>query len=246
MELTRKEYPLADRPIGALVAEDYRTAEVFKRFGIDFCCGGKRTVREACEKQQVPLADLEAALRAAGQAHASSLPDVTGWDLAFLADYIVNVHHRYVRESLPLLREFTAKVARVHGPRNPELVEIALLFEELATEMTEHLAKEEAVLFPYVRQLVRAGDDAVAPPAFGTVEHPIRMMEAEHDSAGALMRKIRRLSNDFTPPEQACNTYRVTFHKLEEFEADLHRHVHLENNVLFPAAAALEAERTAA
>ncbi|RMH76286.1 MAG: iron-sulfur cluster repair di-iron protein, partial [Calditrichaeota bacterium] len=148
----------------------------------------------------------------------------------------------YVRESIPLLREYTAKVARVHGDAHPEMVEIARCFEELAQEMEQHMMKEEQVLFPYIKQMVVAEKQGrlLPPPPFGTVQNPIRMMEMEHDRAGELMKQIRKLSRDFSPPEDACNTYRVTYHKLEEFEADLHQHVHLENNILFPGAIALE------
>lgn len=240
---TAQHQDFRHRPVGEVVAEDYRLAAVFKRFGIDFCCGGGRTVQAACDKKGVTYEELEQALLFAKPPRdGAHLPDPRGWDLGFLADFIVNVHHRYVRESLPVLLQFATKVARVHGDDQPELVEIAILVEELAEELEGHLAKEERVLFPFIKELVAAQDRSVPPePApFGTVRVPIRAMEHEHDHAGTLMRRIRELSNDFTPPEGACATYRGLFAKLEEFEEDLHRHVHLENNVLFPRASALE------
>lgn len=235
----------ASRTVGDVVAEDFRRGAVFKRFGIDFCCGGGKTVQAACEAKGVSYEALEAALLAPSPAEqAAGQVDPRAWDLAFLADYIVNVHHQYVRETLPVLRAFTSKVARVHGNGNPELVEIARLFDELAAEMEQHLLKEERVLFPYVKELAaaRRGEAVDLRPPFGSVRNPIRAMEHEHDHAGALMAQIRTLSSDYTPPEYACNTYRAAFAKLEEFEEDLHRHVHLENNILFPRAEVLEEE----
>ena len=233
---------LAQRTIGDLVAEDYRRATAFKKHGIDFCCGGGITLEAACEKKGLSLDAVQQALQDAEQSPADSSMRSTAWSLDFLADYIVNEHHSYVRESLPILQEFALKVARVHGAANPEVVRIALLFDEVAIELREHMAKEEEVLFPYIKTLVAAqkSNQVLTRPAFGTVRNPIRMMEHEHDRAGDMMREIRELSRDFTPPEHACNTYRVLYAKLEEFEDDLHRHVHLENNILFPKAMALE------
>lgn len=233
----------ATRTIGELVAEDYRLASVFKKYGIDFCCGGGRTVEAACMAKKIDYDTMERELFAATQGRdTTGQSQAAGWDLDFLADYIVNIHHRYVRESIPLLLEFTTKVARVHGHANPEVVAIAELFEEVAAEMSSHIVKEEEILFPQIKRLVAAQRNGASPeaPAFGTVQNPIRVMEHEHDRAGDLMKRIAILSNQYTPPEHACNTYRVSFAKLQEFEDDLHRHVHLENNILFPRAALLE------
>ena len=238
---------MAQRTVGELVTEDYRRASVFKKHGIDFCCGGGKTLRAACEKKGVSLDEMSRALEAAEQRGGTTSMRPATWSPDFLADYIVNEHHTYVRESIPLLQEFLHKVARVHGTANPEVVDIARRFDEVASELRQHMVKEEDVLFPYVKALVAAKKSGQAPdpPAFGTVRNPIRMMEHEHDAAGDAMREIRRLSGEYTPPEHACTTYRVTYAKLEEFEGDLHRHVHLENNVLFPGAVALEEEWTA-
>lgn len=235
---------IAQRTIGELVAEDYRRATVFKQHGIDFCCGGGITLEAACRKRGLALDAMQGALAAVEQkASLESMRPAT-WSLDFLADYIVNEHHTYVRESIPLLQEFTRKVARVHGSANPEVIEIAGLVDAVAAELRQHMMKEEQVLFPYIKALVEAQQKDREPerPAFGTVRNPIRMMEHEHDRAGNAMREIRRLSSDYAPPEHACNTYRVAYAKLEEFEDDLHRHVHLENNILFPRAQALEEE----
>lgn len=233
------------RPVGEIVAEDYRRAGVLKRFGIDFCCGGGRTLEAACARENVSVEEVERALETADARPAAAAPArATAWPPDFLADYIVNVHHAYVRENVPTLLAFTQKVARVHGGREPHLVEIARLTEELAAELMDHLEDEERTLFPYVRDVAVARREGRAPepPAFGTVRDSLAELEREHEHAGALLRELRRLSDDFTPPPHACNTYRASFAKLEEFEEDLHLHVHLENNVLFPKTAELEAD----
>lgn len=234
---------LKHQTVGALVAADYRKAEVFKRFGIDFCCGGGRTVEEVCEKKSINYSTLESELFKVEQEDRSpESPNFNAWDPHLLVEYILSVHHHYVRESIPLLKEFTTKVARVHGHANPEVIAIAEVFGEVAAELEAHMIKEEQVLFPSIQQMAGAQEEhkPLPRPPFGTVRNPISMMEHDHERAGALMAEIRRLSDDFTPPDHACTTYRVAYFKLEEFEADLHKHVHLENNILFPKAIALE------
>lgn len=223
---------LSGRPVGEVVAEDYRLGAVFKRFGIDFCCGGGLEVAEACARRGVDLDELTAALEAARSVGAeSALPDTRGWPPALLADYIENVHHRYCRETLPVLREFTGKVARVHGPERPSLVEVNRLLTALADEMEAHMVSEEEELFPAIRSLTNGGEGG----APGLPAGLLAQMEDEHETAGDLMAQIRELTQGFQAPAAACATWRAAFAKLEEFEADLHRHVHLENNVLFPA-----------
>lgn len=232
-----------DVTVAELVTEDYRKAQVFRKFGIDFCCGGKKTVKAACDDKQLDYDQLEKALLAVEQSEdTANGKNFLEWNIDFLADYIVNVHHSYIRESIPLLLEFTQKVARVHGEKHPETVEIAGLFQEAASELDQHMMKEERILFPYIKHLQVAGKSGrpFTRPPFGTAENPIRMMESEHDDAGGIMKKIRELSRGFSPPEQACNTYRVSYFKLKEFEEDLHQHIHLENNILFPKTLELE------
>jgi regulator of cell morphogenesis and NO signaling len=224
-----------NQTVGELVAADYRKAEVFKRHGIDFCCGGGRTVGVACAKKGVAVDQIEEELvNAEHKDGATEVLPFDSWDPRKLVDYILYAHHSYVRDNIPLLREFTTKLARVHGHANPELVEIKSIFDDLATELEEHMVKEEEVLFPFIKQ----SPAVAATPAFGAIENPIRMMEDEHERAGAAMAEIRRLSDNYSPPDHACTTYRVTYAKLEEFETDLHKHVHLENNILFPKALA--------
>lgn len=230
------------KTVGELVAEDYRAAGVFKQYGIDFCCGGKRTVAEVCTQKGVPVAELEEKLTHLEGHPGRQRLQFNEWAPPFLIDYIINVHHTYVQEKLPQLLEYSQKVAKVHGHAYPETITIADKLESLAEELFAHLRKEELVLFPYVKELWKAkeaGETVTAPP-FQTAQNPIRMMEAEHEFAGDTMAEIRQLSGNFTPPEGACNTYRVLYALLEEFEEDLHQHVHLENNILFPQAVELE------
>ncbi|MCL2309266.1 MAG: iron-sulfur cluster repair di-iron protein [Proteobacteria bacterium] len=228
--------------IGELVAHDYRKAEVFKAFGLDFCCGGKQSVRRACEKNQVDYEALQAELARVDMSPAGRVERFDRWPLAALADYVENSHHAYLYETLPIIEEFATKVARVHGENHPENIEILSVFRALKDELLAHLPKEEHILFPYMRRLGHAQveGEIIAPPPFGTVANPIRMMEHEHDDAGELLRTLRRLSNNYTPPADACNTYKVLYAKLAELEDDVHRHIHIENNILFPESIAIE------
>lgn len=222
---------LASRRIGDLVTEDFRRAAVLKRHEIDFCCGGGITLEAACRRSGVEIDDMIRELDAAttGREAASSLR-FEAWEPAFLATYIVNQHHTYVREQLPVIAALTQKVASVHGTHRPELVAIAALFEEVAGEMRAHMASEEDVVFPRIRAVEEDGSGQA------DLRGLIAEMEAEHDRAGSLMREIRHLADGYRAPDGACNSYRAAFALLEEFEADLHLHVHLENNVLFPKA----------
>ena len=230
------------RTVGDLVAEEYRRAPIFKKYDIDFCCGGNKTLKQACDDRGISCAEIASALGAANAPMRTRSEDMRTWPPDFLADYIERVHHSYVRENLPLLSEFTQLVASAHGQDHPEVIKIAEIFEEVAAELEEHMESEEGDLFPYVRSLSLAQKGGSSPktPIGGSISDSIEALLAEHEHAGALMHEIRRLSGDFAPPKDACSTYRTSYAKLEEFEDDLHRHVHLENNILFPKAAALE------
>ena len=230
--------------IGEMVASDYRKAEVFRKFGLDFCCGGKKTLEKACEKKGLDVVEVKKALKAVEDDFTTNTEDYNSWELDFLADYIINKHHKYIENSHPMLFEFSQKVARVHGSRHAEVVDIAHYYNEVAEELQLHMHKEEMILFPYIKELAIAKRNGtpMERPQFGSIQNPINMMEAEHESAGGNMEKIRELSNNFTPPEDACNSYRVLFAKLKEYEADLHHHIHLENNILFKKAIELEKE----
>ena len=231
-----------DTPVGQIVAADFRTAAVFHEVGIDFCCGGRRSLGEACEARNL---DSSAILQALIRSRAASppAPQFDTWFPGTLTAYIVKRHHAFVRGALPALTAHTQKLATAHGKRHPELLEVARLTAEVAAEMTSHMAKEEDALFPYIEALSDAARAGKEPPTamFGTVENPIRMMEADHESAGAALARIRELTAGYTPPADGCTTYRICLQELEAFERDLHAHVHLENNVLFPMARRLAA-----
>ena len=228
--------------IGELVAKDYRTASVFKKYGIDFCCQGNRTIDEACQKKNIDSKSVVNDLDAIIQAQGENTTDYKSWPLDLLADYIEKKHHRYVVEKTAEILPYLDKICRVHGERHPELFEINEHFNKTAGELAMHMKKEELILFPFVRKLAQAkqeGSNVVAPP-FGTVQNPIEAMMQEHTNEGDRFRKIEELSNNYTPPQDACNTYGVTLGLLKEFEQDLHLHIHLENNILFPKAIELE------
>jgi regulator of cell morphogenesis and NO signaling len=233
-----------DTTIGDLVARDYRAAAVLERYGIDFCCGGSRTVADACAAKGLDPSRITAEVAAACADARTAPPDFASWDASALVAHIVSQHHAYVRRALPSLAAYTAKIASVHGANHPELHEVERIVAGVIDEMTSHMAKEEQVLFPFIDALQEAADKGgPAPrPPFGTVGNPIRMMEDEHESAGAAMARIRELTSGYTPPADGCTTYRVALQELHAFEQDLHAHVHLENNILFPKALRLEGE----
>lgn len=232
----------AEETLGQLAAKDLRKAQIFKKYGLDFCCGGKKTVKQACAEKGLDVTKVEQELMQADIAPASRPLPYNEWSLDFLADYIVNTHHTYVKKTLPDLLFYASKVARVHGQRNPELVEINRHAEAVNTELTTHMMKEEKVLFPYVKALALAakGEAPTQAAHFGTVQNPINMMEMEHEFVGREMELIRTLSNNYTLPENACASYSMLYRMLDEFEQDLHLHIHLENNILFPKAIELE------
>ncbi len=225
--------------IGAIVAEDYRAAGIFERAGIDFCCNGNRTIEAACAEQKIAASELINQLQEAIEARPAkedAVTDYKSWPLDLLADFIEKKHHRYVTTQIPVIQAFLEKLVIVHGGRHPELAEIKALFEESAGELTVHMKKEELMLFPFIRKLVLAkqtGSKDIAAP-FGAIENPIRMMMHDHDAEGERFRKIKELSNQYAAPADGCNTYRAAFATLQAFEDDLHLHIHLENNILFP------------
>ena len=234
---------LESKTVADLVTENIKTAHIFKKYGIDFCCGGGISIQKACEKANVDYELLAGELLNVDNS-ISRATNYNSWELDFLTDHIINVHHSYVEENIPLLLQYSERVAKVHGHHYTELLEIKELFREVSGELSAHMKKEELILFPFIKKLVLAKkEDTGLPTAhFGSVDNPIRMMEVEHEDAGEILRKIATLSNNYTPPEAACNTYRAFYAKLDEFEQDLHQHVHLENNILFPKSLQLEKE----
>ncbi|MBZ5628803.1 MAG: iron-sulfur cluster repair di-iron protein [Acidobacteriia bacterium] len=224
------------------VALDYPQAtRVFEKLGIDYCCGGQKSLQEACAARNLAVDDVLASLAAQAEQPAPS----TDWNpasLAALIGHIVGTHHAYVKAEVPRLEQLLAKVCSVHGQNHPELHKIRETFAGLGQELSMHLMKEENILFPYIVEMEKALTSLQTPrrPMFGTVKNPVRMMIMEHDSAGDALRSIRAASSDFTAPEDACISYRTLYSALQGFEADLHQHIHLENNILFPRAVAME------
>lgn len=239
-----EDLTLNNTSIGDQVSQNWRKAEVFKKYGIDFCCGGKRTVVEACEKKGIDLALVIADLQQIEKQTLDNPNNFNQWELDLLVDYIVDKHHKYVSEAIPFLDELSNKVSHVHGDHHPELIAIAQHTQDVIQELAIHMHKEEMILFPYIKRMLQAkrNKTAIVHPSFGTIANPINMMEAEHTSAGSSMEAIEQLSGQFTTPADACMSYRVLFAKLQEFQEDLHHHIHLENNILFPKALELEAE----
>ena len=217
---------------------------MFKKFNIDFCCQGNRTIQDACDKKNIDskkvLEDLDAML----QAKSESSTNYQSWPLDLLADYIEKKHHRYVQDKTLEIEPYLDKICKVHGENHPELFEIKEEFNKSAGELAAHMKKEELILFPFIRKLVNAKlvNTKIDPAHFGTVKNPIQMMMDEHTVEGHRFMKIEELSKNYTPPEDACNTYRVSFALLKEFEQDLHLHIHLENNILFPKTIEMEKE----
>ena len=236
---------LAEQTIGEMVAENYRTATVFKKHGIDFCCKGGRSLVDACLSKGIDPEPVISDLEEIANIKDDSGVDYTTWELDRLADHIEDKHHRYVEAAIEQLIPFIDKVSKVHGDRHPELIAIRELFFAATGNLTQHMKKEELILFPFVRKMVKAKRDGIVldNPSFGTVQNPIAMMKDEHEAEGERFEKISELSNGFTPPEDACSTYQVSFALLKEFQDDLHKHIHLENNILFPKALELEASR---
>ncbi|MBD0726126.1 iron-sulfur cluster repair di-iron protein [Flavobacterium sp. L1I52] len=237
---------LEQKTIGQYVADDFRTAAVFSKYGIDFCCKGNRTIEEACEKKGQDSETILNEINTVLNTKNDNTIDFKSWPLDLLADYIEKTHHRYVQDKTQILLPFLDKLCKVHGAAHPELFEINELFKGCAGELAQHMKKEELILFPFVKKMVKATlqDELVEQPHFGTVENPIAMMMHEHDAEGERFRKIASLTHNYTPPADACNTYKVTFAMLQEFEEDLHKHIHLENNILFPKAVELEQKFT--
>lgn len=231
---------IKNKTVAEVVAENIKTAHIFKKHGIDFCCGGGITIEKACEKKQLDYEIIKSELLNVD--NAPKAYDYNSWHLDFLIDHIINIHHTYVEESIPLILQYSNRVAHVHGHHYKEVVEINALFTEVANELADHLKKEETILFPYIKKLLqfKKEEKTLKTPPFGSVNNPISVMENEHESAGDIFKEIAKLSNNYTPPEGACNTFRALYAKLDEFEQDLHQHIHLENNILHPKAIQLE------
>jgi len=235
------------KTVRVVAVENPAATRVFEKFGIDYCCGGNQLLEQACGKSGVAVdAVLDALEMEAESARAArEIQDWQNEPLSELVSHIKSTHHKFTREETVRLNALLQKVCSVHGKNHPELFEIQSTFVALAQELTTHLMKEEMVLFPYIVRMEEAviQREPVLPAPFGTVENPVAMMEHEHDSAGNALRAIRKASNEFAPPADACISYRTLYGALQAFETDLHQHIHLENNILFPRAIATEKSR---
>jgi regulator of cell morphogenesis and NO signaling len=231
-----------DNTVGEIVAQNFRAAQIFEKFGLDFCCGGKKTISDACEKKGVNTDEVIDELVKVNENGAGRPADFNAWEMDFLINYIVENHHSYVTRSIPVIFAHSQKVAGAHGENHPEVIKIADYFTIIKDELEAHLMKEEKMLFPYIKKLVDIKKNNLEQqvPPFGTVMSPIKVMEGEHENVGLLFAEINRLSNGYTPPDDACTTFRVLYQELNEFEQDLHTHIHLENNILHPKAIELE------
>lgn len=230
--------------IGELVAHDYRVAHVFKNHKIDFYCKGKRNILEVAEQNNLDPALLIKEVESVVSPEKTETTDFKSWHLDLLANYIEKKHHRYAEEKIPVLKEHLEKLCQGHGQDNPELFKIKEHFNTSSGELAMHMKKEELLVFPAVRKMFRAKHSGtpMTPLKFETIQNPIKTMMRDHDDEGERFREIDRLSNNYTPPEGAGNSYHLAFSLLKEFEEDLHMHIHLENNILFPKSEELEKE----
>lgn len=236
-----KKTATAETTIGEIVAADYRAAEIFEKHGIDFCCGGKTPLAEACNNKGLKLEILMNELASLQAEPVDRGQNYSAWSLSFLADYIVNTHHEYLKENDDQIVAYAQKIASVHGARHPEVIQIAVIFEKIATDLVAHLKEEEEVFFPAIKRAEAASKSGNQPGTKDreTIKNSLVRLHREHEEVGDAIHEIRRLANGFSLPDDVCNTFVLTYRKLNEFEEDLHKHVHLENNILFLKAATL-------
>ncbi len=232
------------KTVREVAVENPSATRVFERFGIDYCCGGNHGLEQACQRAGVSFDAVVDSLEMEEETARAAL-QVHNWQNEQLSDlitHIKNTHHKYTRDEITRLTALLEKVCSVHGKNHPELFGIRETFGWLSQELTTHLMKEEMVLFPYIERMEESVTqiEPVLPAPFGSVQNPVAMMEHDHDSAGAALRSIRKASSEFVPPADACISYQTLYKALAAFEADLHQHIHLENNILFPRAVAME------
>lgn len=244
VRIAKRPETAAGETVGEIAAKDIRKAEIFKQKGIDFCCGGNKTLKEASEEAGITEDELKTALDTVENKPLAPSQDYNKWELDFLADYIVNTHHRYVKENAETIYGLAVKVAQHHADNHPELNRLAQSVHHFLQDLLDHTVKEEKILFPAIKEGVAKKKD----PSYnlstqsGFIKQPIMMMEREHEIAGEDLTYFRKLTNNYTLPADACNSYNYLFEKMKEFEDDLHQHIHLENNILFPKALELDKE----
>ena len=236
-----------EKSVRELALENPALTRVFEKLGIDYCCGGKKSLGEACRAANLDMQQVVAALEQASQP-AVAIQKEESWraePLAAVIAHIQNTHHKYTREEMARLGPLFEKVCSVHGRNHPELLQVHEAFKGLAQELSTHMMKEDMILFPYIVRMEAAAskDESFAPAPFGSVQNPVSMMEHEHDSAGNALRAMKQASHGYSAPSDSCISYQTLYQALAVFEADLHQHIHLENNVLFPRAVAMEQSR---
>lgn len=236
-----QESTIGNKTIGEIVAADFRTATVFENHGIDFCCGGKVALAATCTEKGLDLATITSELEAVQNEPVERSQNYSSWALPFLADYIVNTHHAYLKENDDQIAAYARKIAGIHGAHHPEVIRIANIFDKIATDMAGHLKEEEDVFFPALKRADAARIAGTTPDATDreTIRASLLRLHREHEEIGDAIHEIRHLSMEYAIPGDVCNTFMLTYQKLKEFEDDLHKHVHLENNILFPKAAQL-------
>jgi regulator of cell morphogenesis and NO signaling len=229
---------LSSLTLAQIVNSNHKAATVFEKYHLDFCCKGKRSLQQACNEQQLTLSEVAEELQGIFSNKGDGIVDFDKMSLTQLCEYIVQTHHAYVKNEMPQIYAYLHKVASKHGDRHPELYKIFQTFAAVKEEMEGHMKKEELILFPRIKELEKLANSETGQFQLniGYLQSPINVMEHEHDHAGTQLNEIRILTNDYTPPQDACTTYRLSFAALQAFELDLHQHVHLENNILFPKA----------
>ncbi|HKU23900.1 MAG TPA: iron-sulfur cluster repair di-iron protein [Candidatus Sulfotelmatobacter sp.] len=235
------------KTVRELAVENPAATRVFEKLGIDYCCGGNQSLEQACHKAQISLDEVLDSLEMAEESDRGARNE-REWGrepLGELVMHIKNTHHRYTREEIVRLTALLAKVCSVHGKNHPELFDIRTTFAGLSQELTTHMMKEEMVLFPYIERMEEAviQREPVLPAPFGTVKNPVAIMEHEHDSAGQALQAMRKASHEYVLQADACVSYQTLYKALAAFETDLHQHIHLENNILFPRAIEMEKGR---
>ena len=231
-------------PVGEIARFNYKTVEVFEKLRIDFCCGGDLSLEEACKRQKVNADEVLVSIKKLFGSTQTDNDPIHALPLGQLIDHIISVHHAYVLESIPVLQRFLNKITGVHGTNHPELAVVEDYFNQAAANLLQHMQKEEQILFPAIKEmlLAKSGEAEFSGSHCGTVQSPISVMKQEHEAEGDRFEKISAMTNNYTIPADACNTFAYAYQKLQEFEQDLHRHIHLENNILFPEAINLEKE----
>jgi regulator of cell morphogenesis and NO signaling len=240
-EPTLQIHNALDTTIGEIVATDYRTAKVFEAHGIDFCCGGKVALSAICQEKDINPDTLLREIDTVKTEQIDRSQNYTSWELPFLVDYIINTHHAYLKENDEQIAGYARKIAEVHGAHHPEVIEISAIFGKIATDMAAHLREEEEVFFPALKRAAteRKSGNAPAQADLDVIKESLAKLGREHEEIGDAIHTIRHLSKEYAIPSDTCNTFMITYRKLREFEDDLHKHVHLENNILFPKASQL-------